>query len=82
MIGTYLRDFIKDHKTLMELISKVNINDTKFKECNIQLVMLTNCISAKDFEETRSIYSVSNPIKIFMGSDTENIIDKLFNAIL
>ena len=82
MIRTYLRDVINNHKTLMELIDKVNINDTKFKEWNIPLVMLNNCISSKDFQKTRSIYSVSNPVKIFMGSDTENIIDKLFNAIL
>ena len=44
--------------------------------------MLNNCISSKDFEETRSIYSVSNPINIFMGSDTEDLIDKLFDTIL
>ena len=44
--------------------------------------MLNNCISSKDFEETRSIDSVSNPINIFMGSDTEDIIDKLFDTIL
>ena len=82
MIRPYLRDLINDHKTLMELTDKVNINDTKFGEWKIQLVMLNNCISSKDFEETRSIYSVSNPINIFMGSDTEDIIDKPFDTIL
>ena len=39
-------------------------------------------ISVKDFEDTRTIYSASKPVEIFMGSDTENIIDTLFNTIL
>ena len=41
-----------------------------------------NCISSKDFEEIRSIYSASNNIEIFMGSDTDDVIDKLFDTIL
>ena len=41
-----------------------------------------NCISSKDFEEIRSIYSASNNIEIFMGSDTDDVIDKLFETIL
>ena len=77
MIRPYLRNLINDHKTPMELTNKVNINDTKFGEWKIQLVILNNCVSSKDFEETRSIYSASNPIKLFMGSDTKDIIDKL-----
>ena len=44
--------------------------------------MQNNFISVKDFEDTRTIYSASKPVEIFMGSDTENIIDKLFNTIL
>ena len=44
--------------------------------------MLNNCICSKNFEETRSIYSASNNIEIFMGSDTDDIIDKLFDTIL
>ena len=41
-----------------------------------------NCISSKDFEEIRSIYSASNNIEIFIGSDTDDVIDKLFDTIL
>ena len=48
----------------------------------IQLAMQNSCISTKNFEETRTIYSASEPVEIFMGSDTEDLIDKLFNAIL
>ena len=41
-----------------------------------------NCISSKDFEEIRSIYSASNNIEIFIGSDTDDVIDKLLDTIL
>ena len=43
--------------------------------------MLNNCISSKNFEETRSIYSAS-VLVVFMGSDTDDIIDELFTTIL
>ena len=51
-------------------------------EWKIQLIIKNNFISVKDFEDTRTIYSASIPVEIFMGSDTENIIDTLFNTIL
>ena len=44
--------------------------------------MRNNFISVKDFEDTRPIYSASKPVELFMGSDTENIIDAFFNTIL
>ena len=49
---------------------------------DIQLVMQNSCISTKNFEETRTLYSKSKPVEIFMGSDTEDVIDTLFNTIL
>ena len=51
-------------------------------EWKIQLVIKNNFISVKDFEDTQTIYSASEPVELFMGSDTENIIDMLFNTIL
>ena len=48
----------------------------------IQLIMQNSFIFVKDFEDTRTIYSPSKPVEIFMGSDTENIIDTLFDTIL
>ena len=39
-------------------------------------------ISVRYFEDTRTIYSESKQVEIFKGSDTENIIDALFNTIL
>ena len=44
--------------------------------------MKNNFISVRDFEDTRTIYSASKPVEIFVGSDTENAIDTLFNTIL
>ena len=44
-------------------------------EQKIQLVMQNNFISDKDFKDIRTTYS-----EIFMGSDTENAIDTLFNT--
>ena len=38
-------------------------------------------ISNKNSEDTRTIYSASKPAEIYMGSDTENAIDTLFNTI-
>ena len=44
--------------------------------------MQINCISSKNFEETLTIYSPSNNIEILMGSETDNIIDELFESLL
>ena len=43
---------------------------------------LNNCISVKNFEDTRTIYSKSDPAEIFMGSYTNDVIDRLFDATL
>ena len=43
--------------------------------------MQNNFISVKDFKDTRTIYSASKPVDIFMGSDTENAIDTILNRI-
>ena len=44
--------------------------------------MKNNFISVRDFEDTLAIHSESKPVETFMGSDTENAIDTLFNTIL
>ena len=44
--------------------------------------MQNSCISTRNFEETRTIYSASKQVEIFMNSDTEDVIDTLFNTIL
>ena len=67
MIKPYLRDLINEHKPIDEP------NDD---------TMQNSCIFTKIFEETRTIYTKSEPLEIFMGSDTEDVIDKLFNTLL
>ena len=68
MIRPYLEDLINNHKT-----------SGKWK---IQLVMLNGCISSKIFEETCSVYTASDNIEMFMGIDTNEIINVLFDTIL
>ena len=95
MIRLYLRDLINRHRLTMELNNNSNNtnnntnnnsnnsnNNIDRAEWKIQLVMQNNFISDKNFEDTRTIYSASKPVEIFMGSDTENAIDTLFNTIL
>ena len=48
----------------------------------IQLTMQNSWISTKRFEETLTMHSKSEPILIFMGSNAENVINKLFNTLL
>ena len=48
----------------------------------IQLVMLNRCISSENFQETHSVYSASDNIEIFIGSDTDEVIDILFDTML
>ena len=81
MIRPYLRGLINDQKTPMKADKIIN-NESQFGEWKIQLVMLNSCISSKNFEESCSIYSASDNTEIFMGIDTDGIIDKIFDAIL
>ena len=90
MIRPYLRDLIDGHKPKMELNNSNNSNSSNSSSNNsnnraewkIQLIMKNNFVSVLDFEDTRTIYSASQPVEIFMGSNTENVIDTLFNTIL
>ena len=79
MIGPYLRDLINGHKPTEELN---NDGDTERVEWKVQVVMQNNCISTKDFEETQTIYSASKPVEIFMGTDTDDTIDRFFDTFL
>ena len=58
-----------------------NSNNSNCGECKIQLTMQNSCISTRSFEETRTIYTKSEPVEIYMGSDTKDVIDKLFNIL-
>ena len=82
MIRPYLRDLLNKHKPTIELTNKEINSDTERGEWKIQLVMQNNCISSKDFEETRTTYSASKLVEIFMGSNTDDAIDKIFDTLL
>ena len=82
MIRPYLRDLINNHKPTMESNNEENDEEIDRAEWKIQSVMQNNCISDKHFEDAQTIYSASKPTEIYMGSDTENTIDTLFNTIL
>ena len=82
MIRPYLSDVINNHKPTEELNNEENDGDTERGEQKIQLVMQNNCISSKNFEDTRTIYSANKPVEVFMGSDTKDVIDRLFNTTL
>ena len=79
IIRPYSRDLINDHKPTAELN---NDSSAEHGEWKVQLVMLNNCISVKNFGDTRTIYSKSDPVEIFMGSDTNDVIDRLFDTTL
>ena len=44
--------------------------------------MYIKCISTKRFNETRTIHPKSRQVEVSMGSDTENVIDTLFDTLL
>ena len=44
--------------------------------------MQNSCISTVSFEEIRTICTKSEPLEIFMGSNTNDVIDRLFNTLL
>ena len=82
MIRPYLRDLTNEHKPIDKPIDESNENDdTDRAEWKIQLTMQNSCISTKSFEETRTIYTKSEPVEIFMGSNTNDVIDRLFNTL-
>ena len=79
MVRPYLRDLINEHKPTMESNDKDNNIDRA--EWKIQLTIQNSCISIKSFEETRTIYSKSEALDVFMGIDAEDVIYKLFNTL-
>ena len=85
MIKPYLRNIINDHKT-PGLLRHHPDNKAWFEETsskwNIQLTMAINFISSKDSDETRTKHTKSNNVEIMMGSETDEIIEDLFESFL
>ena len=44
--------------------------------------MQNSCISTKCFEKTCAIYTKSEPLEVFMGNDTNDVIDNFSNTLL
>ena len=59
-----------------------NNNNIECGEWEIILRMYINCISTKSFNETRTMHPKRKQVEVYMGSDTENVIDTLFNTLL
>ena len=86
MIRPYLSNIIIDHKTQGECRIYSGNTITKRKtqsEWKIQLTMAINFISSKkDFDEPpRTIHTKSDNIEIMMGSETDEIIEELFESL-
>ena len=86
MIRQDLRDLINKHKWI-EILNNNNNNDnnnndTDLGEWKIMLRMYIKCISTKSFDETRTMHPKSKQVEFYMGSDTENVINTLFNTLL
>ena len=97
MIRPDLRDLINRHKPTERLNinnnnnynnynnnnnNNNNNNDTDRGEWKIMLRMYIRCISTKSFIETCTMHPKSKQVEFYMGSDTENVIDTLFNTLL
>ena len=83
MIKPYLSDIINDHKT-RDLVRYHSGNKTWLEETSsewkIQLTMVINFISSKDSDEARTMHTKGNNVEIMMGSETDEIIEDLFNS--
>ena len=85
MIRPYLSDIINYHKTqgkwMIHSDNKIMEHKTQ-SEWKIQLTMAINSISSKDSDETRTMHTKSNNVEIMMGSETNEIIEELFETFL
>ena len=86
MIRPYLSDIINDHKTEGEWrIHSGNaiIKHKTRSKWTIQLTMKINFISSKkDSDEIRTMHTQSDNIEIMMSSETDEIIEELFESLL
>ena len=96
MIRPNLRDLTNRHKPIERLNdntdnnnnntnnnnNKNDNNNTDRAQWKIMLRMYIKCISTKSFEETCTMHPKSRQVEVCMGSDTENVIDTLFNTLL
>ena len=80
-----LRDIINDYKNQgkWRIHSGNKIIERKTQsEWKIQLAMAINFVSSKDPDETRTMHTKSNNVETMMGSETDEIIEELFESFL
>ena len=86
VIRLYLSDIINNHKAQgkCRIHSGNTIIEHKTQgEWKIHLTMAINFISSKkDSDETRTMRTKSNNIKIMMGSETDEINEEIFKSFL
>ena len=56
--------------------------ETQYGEWKIQLTMSINFISSNGSDETRNMHPKSNNIETMMGTETDEIIDEIFESLL
>ena len=95
MIRPDLRDLKNRHKPI-EISNNDNNNDNNNNnnknnnnnnnnlcgEWKIMLIMYIKCIFTKSLIETGTMHPKSRQVEVYMGGDTENVIDALFNTLL
>ena len=86
-VTKYLRMIkpLNDHKTqgVWKVHSGNRVIDYKTQSVSkIQLTIKINFISSKDSEETRNMSTKSDNIEIMTGSETDEIIEELFESLL
>ena len=85
IIKSYLRDIINYHET-RGLVRYHSGNKSWLEETStewkIQLTMTINFISSKGSDDTRTMHTKSNNVEIMIGSETDEIIEDLFESLL
>ena len=51
-------------------------------EWKLQLTLAIKFVSSKDFKETRTLHSKSDNTETMIGSETDEIIEELFESLL
>ena len=86
MIRPHLSDIINYHKTPKNLSvhswKEVIDCETQYGEWKIQLTMSINFIFSEDSDGTRSVHTKSDNEEIIMGSEANDIIEKLYESLL
>ena len=74
-----IKDYLNEIKPHLSDIK----NDHKTEgEWKIKLTMAINFVSSIDSEETHTMYSPSDNIKVIIGIETDKIIEDLFDSFL